>query len=155
MPRIIESNLTRELILPDLHAETKTDVLSEFAETIAGVFKNLDKAEVANVLLEREKLGSTGIQDGIAIPHGKLKALDHILLAFGRSVKGIDYQAHDNQPTQLFFVLLAPENATGMHLKVLARLSRLLKQGSLRENLLNAKDAEEIYKTLLAEDEKV
>ena len=110
---------------------------------------------MAHTLLEREKLGSTGIQDGVAIPHGKFKTLPYMVVLFGRSMKGIDFQAFDNKPTHLFFVLLAPEEATSEHLKLLARLSRLLKKQSLREALLQAKDAEEIYQTLCEEDKKL
>lgn len=127
----------------------------EFALTLSKKFPDLKKDDVAHVLLEREKLGSTGIQDGIAIPHGKIKTLPNLLILFGRSLEGIDFQAYDNKPTHLFFVLLAPENATSIHLKLLARLSRMLKNSNLREKLLQAKDAEAIYKTLCEEDEKI
>ena len=151
----IADTLSKELILPNLAAKNKVDCLMEFAQTIAEAHPELKKDEIAHVLLEREKLGSTGIQDGIAIPHGKIKSLPNILLCFGRSLEGIDYQAYDNKPTFLFFVLLAPENATSLHLKLLARLSRLLKSSNLREDLIKAKDAEALYKILCEEDEKL
>ena len=146
--------LTKDLILTELKATTKNEVISEFAQAIAQARPTLNKEVISNILLEREKLGSTGIQDGIAIPHGKLDTLPGILVAFGRSKRGIDFQAHDAQATYLFFVLLAPESATGTHLKILARLSRLLKGTDLRTQLINAKDAETIYQVLLHEDEK-
>ncbi|OGQ05299.1 MAG: PTS fructose transporter subunit IIA [Deltaproteobacteria bacterium RIFCSPLOWO2_01_44_7] len=151
----IADSLSKELILPNLGAKNKVDCLMEFAQAVAKKLPELKKDEIAHTLLEREKLGSTGIQDGIAIPHGKIKTLSNILILFGRSLEGIDFQAHDNKPTQLFFVLLAPENATSIHLKLLARLSRLLKNLSLRERLLQAKDAQAIYQILCEEDEKL
>src|SRR3989338_3894475 len=150
----IAENLSRELILPVLASKTKVDCLMEFAHAIAKIHPELKKDDVAHILLEREKLGSTGIQDGVAIPHGKVKDLQHIVILFGRSPEGIDFQAHDNKPTQLFFVLLAPESATSTHLKLLARLSKMLKSPDLRGELLNAKDAENIYQVLCHDDEK-
>lgn len=151
----IADALSKELIISSLAAKTKVDCLMEFARTIAQQHTELKKDEIAHVLLEREKLGSTGIQDGIAIPHGKIKALSNILISFGRSLEGIDFQAYDSKPTFLFFVLLAPEEATSIHLKLLARLSRLLKSAQLREDLMKAKDAEALYKILCEEDEKL
>jgi len=153
--QMITEILPKELVLSEIKAESKNEALMEFAEAIARVYPFLDKGDVAQVLLEREKLGSTGVQEGIAIPHGKLKDLDRMLISFGRSTKGIDFQSHDSKLTHLFFVLLAPENEAGMHLKVLARLSRLLKSGSLRDKLLKAKDANEIYETLVTEEKKI
>ncbi len=150
----IADSLSKELILPHLAAKTKVDSLMEFAEALAKVHPTLKKDDIAHILLEREKLGSTGIQDGVAIPHGKIKDLNNIVILFGRSPEGIDFQAHDNKPTNLFFVLLAPETATSTHLKLLARLSKLLKNQELRDELLKAKDAEKIYQILCREDEK-
>lgn len=151
----IADALSKELVLPNLTAKNKVDCLMEFAEAIAKARPELKKDDIAHILLEREKLGSTGIQDGVAIPHGKIKTLSNILILFGRSLEGIDFQAYDNKPTHLFFVLLAPENATSIHLKLLARLSRLLKNASLRERLIQAKDAEAIYQVLSEEDERL
>ena len=148
----IAETLKKELILPSLAAQNKVDCLMEFAQTVAKNSPNLKKDEVAHTLLEREKLGSTGIQDGVAIPHGKFKALAQMIVLFGRSLQGIDFQSFDNKPTHLFFVLLAPEKATSEHLKLLARLSRLLKKQTLREELLQAKNAEDIYQILCEED---
>lgn len=151
----LADSLKKELILPDLEAKDKVDCIMEFSQAIAQTFPFLKKDDTAHLLLEREKLGSTGIQEGIAIPHGKFKGMEHMVLLFGRSLNGIDFQSFDNKPTHLFFVLLAPENASTEHLKLLARLSRLLKKRSLREDLLKAKDAEEIYQILCEEDERL
>lgn len=151
----IAETLKKELILPSLTAANKVDCLMEFAAAVSRGFPELKKDDVAHILLDREKLGSTGIQDGVAIPHGKFKGLSQMIVLFGRSLKGLDFQSFDNKPTHLFFVLLAPEEATSEHLKLLARLSRLLKRNELRENLLQARNAEEIYHILCEEDKKL
>lgn len=151
----IAETLKKELILPDLTAQNKVDCLMEFAQALAKHLSALKTDDIAHVLLEREKLGSTGIQDGVAIPHGKFRALDHLVILFGRSLRGVDFQAFDNKPTHLFFVLLAPEEATSEHLKLLARLSRLLKKPELREQLLHANDAEVIYQILCEADKRI
>jgi PTS system nitrogen regulatory IIA component len=103
--------------------------------------------------LERERLGSTGIGGGIAIPHGKLGALKSLLMAFGRSRKGVEFDAMDGKPTHLFFLLLAPEDSTGAHLKMLARISRSLKNSVFRERLMTAADGRELYMVIQKEDE--
>ena len=94
------------------------------------------------VLAERERLGSTAIGDGIAIPHGKLPKVTKILGTFGRHVQGVDFESLDGNPTHLFFMLVAPEDSTSLHLKALARVSRLLRDGNFREKLLSAPDSE-------------
>ena len=105
------------------------------------------------MLLEREKLGSTGIGDGIAIPHGKLKGLDRLVISFGRSRQGIDFDAIDGKPVHIFFLLMAPESSTGQHLKALAKISRMLKDPDFRSDLMAAKSAEEIYRKIAEKDE--
>lgn len=151
----ITDTLAKDLIVPNLASKNKLDCLMECAEAISAYRPDLQKDDIATVLLEREKLGSTGIQDGIAIPHGKFKGIHEALILFARSLEGIDFQSFDTKPTHLFFVLLAPEEASSEHLKLLARLSRLLKNPKLREQLLKADNAEEIYKILLEEDKKL
>lgn len=143
-----------EMVWPTLSATTKPEVISELANRIAKCMGAPDEHRIAEILAERERLGSTGIQDGIAIPHGKVPGLERIVIACGRSTGGIDFDAHDAKPTHLFFVLLAPEFAAGAHLKALARLSRLLKDAGFRERLLSAADAGEMYRTIVLEDEK-
>jgi len=106
------------------------------------------------VLLEREQLGSTGIGGGIGIPHGKLKDLDHLIIGFGLSRKGVDFESLDGAPTRIFFLLVTPENSTGLHLKMLARISRVLKNEPFRERLLQAGDRDEIYQIVKEEDEE-
>jgi PTS system nitrogen regulatory IIA component len=142
-----------DLINADLKARNKREVLGELAGMVANK-EGLDINELVPVLEEREKLGSTGIGDGIAIPHGKLKGLKKLVASFGRSAKGVNFDSLDGKPAHLFFLLMAPENTAGMHLKALARISRLLKDTKLRERLLESKTTQEVYKTLQEEDEK-
>jgi PTS system nitrogen regulatory IIA component len=150
----IKQILSRGCIVANLEAKTKEEVLSELAGLVAGNFDGIPLEETIRTLQEREELGSTGIGNGVAIPHGKIASLAHIITAFGRSVPGIAYDSQDGKPAHLFFVLLAPENAASLHLKALARLSRLLKDAQFRNKLLEAKDADEIYQDIIAEDEK-
>jgi PTS system nitrogen regulatory IIA component len=130
--------LQPEDIFPDLVAGTKEEVLAELAAGVVGHHPGLDRDKVIGILLERERLGSTGIGDGIAIPHGKLGKLDQPILAVGRSLRGVDFNALDGRPVKLFFLLLAPEEAVGFHLKLLARISRILKDPVVRTRLLEA-----------------
>lgn len=143
-----------DMVWPNLTAKNKSEAILELAKNIAGHLPYLNSEDVEMVLTNREKLGSTGIQDGIAIPHAKLPGLDKIVLAFGRSKEGVDFQALDKKPTHLFFVLLAPEHATAVHLKILARLSRILKESSFCDKLLSAKNSVDIYSIIIEEDKK-
>ncbi len=146
--------LKREAVKGDLQSTDKKGVLEELSSLITSVCNNLETEEVLKILLEREKLGSTGVGNGVAIPHGKIGGLDSIISVFGRSKKGIDFQSHDHKSASLFFVLLAPENAVGNHLQALARLSRLLKSEATR-NLLIEIDSNKLYDLLITEDEKL
>jgi PTS system nitrogen regulatory IIA component len=150
----LSSILHKNAIIPDLKSTDKKDVLSEFAELASRVIPQLKKEEVLEVLTNREDLGSTAVGHGIAIPHGKIAGIKDILALFGRSKEGVDFQAHDEKPTNLFFVLLAPEAAIGNHLQALARLSRLLKEPELRDELIQV-PAEELYDLLIKEDNKL
>jgi nitrogen PTS system EIIA component len=104
-------------------------------------------------LQQREKLGSTGIGEGVAIPHGKIPDLNELVVAFGRSKKGITFDAIDGKPVNLFFMLLAPENSTGQHLKALARISKMLKTPNFRKKLIDAKTTSDLYKAIVEQDE--
>lgn len=144
--------LTPDLVLPDLQGTTKADLLRELAGCLAAKFTDIDVNALAAVLAERERLGSTAIGDGIAIPHGKIRGATKIVGAFGRKVEGVDFDSLDGGLTNLFFVLVAPEDSTSLHLKALARVSRLLKDTAFRERLLAAPDADEIYRLIVEED---
>ncbi len=137
--------LEREFILEELKARNRHDVLAELVGVFAKKGARFDDEAMLQVLLERERLGSTGIGDGIAIPHGKLHGLDQMLLSFGRSSEGIAFDAMDGKPVHLFFLLMAPENSAGLHLKTLAKISRMLKDPAFRNNLLEAKGKEAIW----------
>jgi nitrogen PTS system EIIA component len=145
--------LREDLILPDLQATDKPGVLRELCVPIGRVFA-LDPGRLTEVLLEREKLGSTGVGEGVAIPHGKLPGVPNLLAAFGRSKRGIDFAAIDGKPTYLFFVLFAPENSAGIHLKALARISRLFKSPPFRQAITAAQSAAQIAELIGTEDSK-
>ncbi|MFH1873659.1 MAG: PTS sugar transporter subunit IIA [Pseudomonadota bacterium] len=140
------------LVWSDLKANNKLDLISELSEKISKSQPLISKENVARALTKREELGSTGIEDGVAIPHAKITGLDRTIVAFARKIEGIDFQAHDGKPSHLFFVLLAPEGSTTLHLKVLARLSRLLKRADFRNQLLKAANSSAIYEAIIRED---
>ncbi|HDH88443.1 MAG: PTS sugar transporter subunit IIA [Deltaproteobacteria bacterium] len=144
-----------QLIIPDLKAHDKKGVLEELSQVITEQNPSLNKRSLLQVLLERERLGSTGIGDGIALPHGKLAELSNLLLSFGRSINGLDFDSIDEQPAYLFFLLLAPENSAGMHLTALAKISRMLKDASFRQRLMGAKSRKEIYQVIVDMDEEL
>ncbi|MCX5830420.1 MAG: PTS sugar transporter subunit IIA [Deltaproteobacteria bacterium] len=148
----ITTFLKREFIIEELQAATKEAVLAELAAVLMPAGSTDDRGNMVKVLMDRERLGSTGIGDGIAIPHGKIGGLDDLRIAIGRSHQGVDFNALDGKPAHLFFLLMVPENSAGQHLKVLARISRLLKDNVLRKNLMEAKSAAELFNLLVEQD---
>ena len=144
--------LTQESILSDMQAPSKKGALEELAKTLVPGPDGLELSKVMEVLLDRERLGSTGIGDNIAIPHGKLPQLSQLKLSFGRSLKGVDFDSMDGKPSHLFFLLLAPVNSAGLHLKALAKISRMLMSQPFRDNLMKASGAEEIYRLIAERD---
>ena len=146
--------LDESSVIQDLRATTKKGILEELSNVLVERGKLPDHEKVVEVLLEREKLGSTGIGDGIAIPHGKMRGIKELVISFGRSIKGVDFESIDNKPTHLFFLLVAPENSAGVHLKALARISRLLKDSSFRNRLMEARDRQDLFMVIAEEDEK-
>lgn len=146
--------LDKRMIVSHLTASDKVGVLRELVRALAQVEKEVDGERMLEILLERESLGSTGIGEGVAIPHGKSKDVKKLLASFGRSLPGIDFQSMDGKPAHLFFLLVAPENSAGIHLKALARISRLMKDQSFRKRLMEANSAEEIYALFSEGDEK-
>jgi PTS system nitrogen regulatory IIA component len=139
--------LTPDGIIASLKATNKKDALQELA-AIAAAKTGLDAREIFNTLLQRERLGSTGLGRGIAIPHVKLNALREIVCLFARLEVPIEYESHDGEPVDLVFMLLAPEDASGDHLKALARISRLVREPSILDNLRNAPDAAALHSAL-------
>jgi PTS system nitrogen regulatory IIA component len=144
--------LSKKAIISELASQNKKEVLGELCQAVTQD-EGLDPEPLLRVLLEREKLGSTGIGDGVAIPHGKSDEIQSIFVAFGRSLKGVDFESMDGQPAHLFFLILAPGSSTGAHLKVLAKVSRLLKDDSFREKLWKAQDRESIYELIASKDQ--
>ena len=145
--------LDRKSILPDLKARNKKGILEELVVPVAEV-AGVSQKDLSKVLMERERLGSTGIGGGIGIPHGKMKNLESLVLGFGLSRKGVDFESLDGQPTHIFFLLITPENSTGLHLKLLARISRILKNDPFKSRLLKAVDGDEILGIIKEEDEE-
>jgi PTS system nitrogen regulatory IIA component len=145
--------LHREAVVPDLKSRTKKEVLDELVAPVARL-AGVDHDDLVRVLLERERLGSTGIGGGIGIPHGKLKGIQDLVIGFGLSRQGLDFESLDGQPTRIFFLLVTPENSTGLHLKLLARISRILKNDPFKEKLLKAADRDEILSAIREEDEE-
>ena len=146
-----------ELIVPQLQAHEKSAVIRELADHLAAHVtgpQKIDREVLAKVLLERERLASTAIGEGVAIPHGKLDAVGKLVAVVGRAPEGVDFDSMDGRPTHLFFVLVAPENSTGVHLKALARISRLFKDPEFRRRLMAAGDAETMYSVVADEDAK-
>lgn len=150
----ISEIVSPEAVVSDLRAETKEGVLRELSEAIAEAMPSLSAETVAAILMDRESLGSTGIGDGAAIPHGKVAGIDRLVAAFGRSRAGVQFQSMDGKPTHLFFAIVAPEQSAGMHLKALARVSRLLKDERFRRSLLDAGDADDLRRVFREHDDQ-
>ncbi len=146
--------LSPEDILPELAASSMEEVLREFAEYLKTreVIKDVD--ELVDVLQNREKLGSTGIGNGVAVPHGRLPDMDGIVVVFGRSTGGVDFNAPDRELVHLFFLLVAPEDSAGDHLKTLARISRIVKSPDCRRALMESMDNESLYQVISEEDKR-
>ena len=140
-------------IIPSLKSNSKEDVINELID----LFKNDDRVKdldsIRNSVLEREKIMSTGVGKGFAIPHAKTNSVNEIIAAFGKLDKPIDFQALDDQPVNLVFLLIGKENLAGPHIKLLSRISRMMNIDEFRENLAKASTSEEIY-SLFEEEEK-
>ncbi len=148
----ISDFLRRERIIPNLQSRDKKGVIEELSETVAGTTGAAEK-DVTKVLLEREQLGSTGVGGGIAIPHGKINSIDTIVMGIGMSDTGIEYDSLDNSPVFIFFLLLTSENSSGEHLKLLAQISKLLKNNQFKNNLKQAETPEEVLDVIHKVDE--
>jgi len=144
--------ISKNRILSDLKATTKDDALTELGALLAGDAGPDLTRSIVEVLQQREELASTGIGDHIAIPHGKLDAVKDLTMAVARSPRGIDFSSVDGKPSHLFFVLVAPQSETEIHLKALARISRLCRESDLPERLMKAEDATEMFDIILEED---
>jgi PTS system nitrogen regulatory IIA component len=146
--------LVRDAVILDLASDTKDEVLSEMARSLAGAEPTIEADRLLEVLRERESLQSTGIGEGVAIPHGKLPGLERLMASFARSANGVDFASIDGQPTRLFFLLVVPEHSGGQHLKALARISRFFRDPGFRQRLEGAGSLDEIFKSIEEEDAK-
>ena len=153
----INEFLCRDAVTSDLKATTKAEVIAEMVGLLveAGAIDKKHKAKVVDVLMAREALGSTAIGQGIAIPHGKSEATEKLVSALAVSKKGIHFDSLDGELSYIFFLLVAPVESAGPHLKALARVSRLLKDKFLRDSLRNIKSGKEILELLAQEDSRV
>lgn len=146
--------LNKKAISVNLKSTDKDGVIKELVDLLvkAGEVKN--KEELVKALLARESLGSTGIGQGIGIPHAKSQNVKELVAAFGLSQKGLNFESLDGEPVHIFFLLLAPEESAGPHLKALARISRMLKDKYFRELLRKSKDEREVLRVIQEEDAK-
>ena len=149
---ILTQILQPTCIKAPLDSTEKENAIQELVTLLASTGQITDPDTAYEAVMDREQQRSTGIGAGIAIPHGKLKELPGIICSFGRSREGIDFQAIDEKPSHLFFLLLAPEDSASEHLQALARLSRLLKDAQFRKRLMEATSKEEIYRLITEED---
>ncbi len=143
--------LRPEAVLPDLVGRSPPEVLAALCRPVAQQH-GLDPGRLLQTLLDREKLGSTSVGDGVAIPHGRLAGLPALTAVFGRAPAGVEFRAVDGKPVRLFLALFAPEAEAGLYVKVLARVSRLFRSPGFREAVLAAPDAPAILRLIEAED---
>lgn len=141
-------------VIANLKTSNKNNVIEELVDVLVENRPSLNKNELIDVLVERERLGSTGIGDGVAIPHGKYSGVNQPIISFGRSIKGVDFNSMDAQPVHIFFLLVAPEDSASIHLKALARIAKILKNNSFKRKLMEAATREEIYQIIIQDDEE-
>ena len=150
----ISDFLCSDAVISDLKARNKEEVIEELVALLvnAGAIDKKHKAKIVDVISAREALGSTAIGQGIAIPHGKTDSVSKLVAGLGVSKKGIDFDSLDGEPAYIFFILIAPQDSAGPHLKALARVSRLLKDKYFRESLKSTKDHKDIIELVSQED---
>ena len=150
----ISDFLSAENIISDLKSDEKEDAIKDVAHLLHEnkVVSNYDA--LVEALFERESLGTTGIGRNVAIPHAKIKEIDKLVTAFARSKTGVDFDSQDGKPVHFIFLLIAPVNSGSLHLKALARISKLMQKEDLKEKLLTAKSSSELYAVLDEEDNK-
>jgi PTS system nitrogen regulatory IIA component len=147
--------LVRDAVILNLDVRTKREALEEMSAALAKVEPQIEADRLLEVLLEREALQSTGIGEGVAIPHGKMAGLDRLVASFARSPEGIDFESIDGRPTQHFFLLVVPEHSGGQYLKALARISRFFRDPAFRQQLVEAESLEDVVRAIEEEDAKL
>ena len=150
----IDEILKKESVIADLVGKNKLEVIQEMTSCLKQNNIIKDDQALFTTLMEREKLGSTGIGENVAIPHGKSDELTQIITVFARSLGGVDFESLDQKLVHFVCMVIAPAHSTGQHLKALARISRLFKNQALREGILKAEDSNAIYSILLEKDSK-
>ena len=148
----ISDLLTEELVITNLAGSSKEDVINAIVDLVATSPKVVDKEKVREAVLEREKIMSTGVGDGFAIPHGKTDAVSDIVAAFAVTAEPIDYQSLDEKPVRLVFLLVGKDNMVGPHIKLLSRISRLMNKEEFRNRLIEMKTPREILETFKKEE---
>ncbi len=146
--------LLRDACVVEMRAKTKKEALRELAEGLCSSAPNIQAKELLDLLLEREKLGTTAMGDGIAIPHARIESLDRVLASFGRSSIGVDFDSVDGKPTHIFFLMVAPGKEGSAHLLTLARLSRLLSREDFRARLLDVESADDLFRVIEEEESR-
>lgn len=150
----ITDELKKETIIAFLKSKTKNDVIKELTSHIAKLYPNINTEQAYEVIIEREKLCSTALDAGVAIPHGKMSGISNFVISFGRSEQGVEFDSLDGKPSHLFILILSPENSSGLHLKLLAKISKIFKIQEFRSQLMKAKTSDEIYEIIAQEDAK-
>ena len=148
--------LSKKAIITDIKSTKKEDVMKELVDALinAGEIEKRCRTKLIDALMVRESLGSTAIGQGIAIPHAKSDSINKLVAAFGLSKKGVDFDSLDGELAYIFFLLVAPQDSAGPHLKALARISRLLKDKYFRDTLRTCADEKSVVKIISQEDEK-
>ncbi len=147
--------LTEEKIIPSLKAKDKEGIINELVDLYRDSDEVFNISKVRDAVLDREKIMSTGVGKGFAIPHAKTNAVKELILAFGKSDEPIDYEALDGQPINLAFLIVARENMVGEHIRLLSRISRMMQKDDFRKALLSANDSAEIRKIICEEEAKI
>ena len=146
--------LSPEAIIVDLQGETKEEIIAELSTLLSKSCGIANSDDIVQAVIEREKIMSTGIGDGIAIPHGKSDSVDRLIAALGTKRRGVDFEALDGEPAYVFFLLVSPTNISGPHIKALARISRYLKNEEFKKRLITAHSTDDIISIIRAEEEQ-
>ena len=149
----IKKVLKESCIAMDLHSNTKTGIIEELVDVLVVAGKITDKQAAVAAVIERERKGSTGLQHGVAIPHGKTNTVEGLVAALGIKKNGVDFASHDGEPCRIFVLTVSPANRTGPHMEYLAEIGRLLEQASVRERILAAHTQTEVI-GIITEDSK-
>ena len=150
----IDEILKKESVITDLVGNNKAEVIKEMTQCLKKNNLIQNDQVLFETLMEREKLGSTGIGENVAIPHGKSDEITQIITVLARSKNGVEFESLDQKPVHFICMVIAPAHSTGQHLKVLAKISRIFKSQGLREEIMKARNSDAIYSILINEDSK-